>query len=802
MTLPVALQALTAYRQFVIYKLVPLASGKTDKLPVDYRTMQVFTKESKWQDDPNAWTDSQTASSLAAVMGDGYGVGFFVTHDDPFFFIDIDNCLQSDGQWSPVAVDLCNRLPGAAVEISQSGKGLHIFGTYTRAPAHSCKNATYNIEMYTGRRFAALTGDGASGDAGTDCTAALAETAGTYFPAGEAVTPTEWSDGPDPDWSGPADDDVLIQKMLAGKSAANVFGSKASLKDLWEGNEVALSLSYPSLNEVDPYDRSSADAALAQHLAWWTGKDHERIHRLMMRSALVRDKWTKHKAYLRDMTITRAVSMQTGVYHGKSDSVTQQEPSKPVVIIEATVDSKLTVGNQFLTPTQLQEYFKDCVYIQDRHRMLTASGAIIPPDQFKATMGGYEFAMDNENGRTTRNAWEAFVENQAVRFPKVSTTCFRPLLPPRVVINEENQTMVNTHIPIITKRTVGDASPFLRHMDNLFPDVTDLEIIMTYMSSLVQNPGIKFQWCPMIQGCQGNGKSLLATVLTHAVGRRFTHKPSAANLGNPFNGWVLEKKLIIIEEIFTSHKRELGEWCKPLITDDRVEVQPKGVDQFTADNMSNWITFTNHKDAIIITIDDRRYAPFFTPHQSNADIIAAGMGGDYFPKIYHWLKYEQGLEIVNEFLHTRSLSVEYDPAGACQRAPRTTSLGDAVDLSVGGIEQEILEAISQDRPGFANGWISSNSLDKLLVSLKAERQIPINKRRTLLQSLGYDWHPALKDGRTNTVVIAESSKPRLFIQKDHMHRLALTTPNEVVKTYIKAQGYPANLNQAQGAVAP
>ena len=157
-TLPAALAPFAQYKQFILYKLVPKANGKTDKVP-----MQPV-------DNPAGWMDFDTAAAKAALQG--LGVGFVFTRNDPFFFLDIDNALQPDGTWSVLSQSLCNRFPGAAIEISQSGTGLHIFGT-GQCPDHCCKNTLLGLELYTESRFVALTGQGAVGNAGIDCAAAL-----------------------------------------------------------------------------------------------------------------------------------------------------------------------------------------------------------------------------------------------------------------------------------------------------------------------------------------------------------------------------------------------------------------------------------------------------------------------------------------------------------------------------------------------------------------------------------------------------------------------------------------------------
>jgi len=108
--------------------------------------------------DPSNWMTCENAYIIATNFGPGYMPGFVFTEHDPFFFLDIDKCLQSDGQWSPIAQEMLNRFRGAYIEVSQSGNGLHIIGSYEgRLPPHRCKNKEYGMELYTEKRFVALT---------------------------------------------------------------------------------------------------------------------------------------------------------------------------------------------------------------------------------------------------------------------------------------------------------------------------------------------------------------------------------------------------------------------------------------------------------------------------------------------------------------------------------------------------------------------------------------------------------------------------------------------------------------------
>lgn len=309
--LPEALRPLADYRQFILW-ITTERAGKRVKLPVDHRTVKVTDAHN-----PDIWMDAERAIQTAKLYGLEYGVGFVFTKDDPFFFVDIDKCLETDNEtWSPVAHDLINRLSGAAIEVSQSGRGLHIIGKGV-TPNHSCKNIPLGLELYTERRFVALTGTNAMGSADIDCSLDLPELVNTYFPPNAAViNPTTWTIDPVAEWSGPTNDDKLIAKAKASKSAASAFNAKARFVDLWNRNIDVLSNMYaPDASDKGEFDESQTDAALAQHLAFWTGNDCDRMLRLMNMSGLVREKWIRHKSYLRN-TITRAVSLQKNVYSG------------------------------------------------------------------------------------------------------------------------------------------------------------------------------------------------------------------------------------------------------------------------------------------------------------------------------------------------------------------------------------------------------------------------------------------------------------------------------------------------------
>jgi hypothetical protein len=422
------------------------------------------------------------------------------------------------------------------------------------------------------------------------------------------------------------------------------------------------------------------------------------------------------------------------------------------------------VGSTYLDgPAQLA-LFKGCVYIGDAHRILTPSGYLLEQGQFNAHYGGYTFLMDNENSRTTRKAWECFTESQAYRFPRAEGVCFKPQLPSGAVTVEGGRLRANKYVPVPVPRVAGDPGPFLAHVARMLPDPMDQVKLLAYMAACVQYQGTKFQWAPLVQGCEGNGKTLLAICVARSIGARYVHWPLTSDLGNNFNMWLQDNIFYAVDEVFVpEHQQATRDALWQMITgSEGIQLTGKGKDQTAGDICGNFFLLSNYKNATRKTANDRRIGTFITAQQSKAEMIEQGMDESYFKRLVRWLKEEQGYAIVAEYLHTCPIPAEYDPRYAV-RAPETSTQAEAITASLGRVEVAILEAINEGGvPGLMGGWVSSKALRTLIETLRVP--IASNKYREIMQSIGYDYHPALTDGRTNALVMPDNAKPRLFVQ--------------------------------------
>lgn len=266
-------------RQWVLYALHKLPDGRTDKIPINARTLGKAQSNNQ-----STWTDFETACKSLDHNADGKahggvisGLGFMLTGSG-IVCIDLDHIgdeLQAyrEGQQQGKVWDFMNRTAGKAyAEISQSGEGIHIFAAGT-LPAGSRKHD--GVEMYEKGRFIAMTGnivDDTHTNILDDCTPTLKELHREYLTVKKQKPKSSTSN------AAPLPlHDVDIQKALdTAKRTSPKFAA------LYAG-------------DTSPYngDESRADQALCDILAFYLHNDTEKIDTAFRSSRLMRDKWDR-----------------------------------------------------------------------------------------------------------------------------------------------------------------------------------------------------------------------------------------------------------------------------------------------------------------------------------------------------------------------------------------------------------------------------------------------------------------------------------------------------------------------------
>jgi hypothetical protein len=708
--------------------------------------------------DPKNHTTFEVASAAP------YGVAFDIRKEDGLFFLDLDKCRLPDGQWRDDAVAIFTAFAGAWGEVSQSDTGLHIIGRCDPSRLTDRRNKWDGwLEFYTDQRFVAFGRTGWAPIGGIAAERDFTDLLLKVVPQRENLG--DLPEGIDPRFTGPVDDEALLALMLKSGGAGAAFGMKASAADLWNADTAKLARLYPAFDGSGGFDHSSADAALMAHLAFWTGRDMPRMDRLFRRSALMREKYEQRADYRRD-TVQNAARLCRNVY------------DRPAPVMTTATAALSGASEVYLTVAEMHEHFAGCVYIRDMHRVLIPDGSLLKPEQFNASFGGHSFQMLPDGTKPTDDAFKALTQNKATRFPQAIRPCFRPDLAPGTILEDGS---VNTYVDPNVLMTEGDVTPFMDLLTKLLPVERDRQILLAYMAAVVQHPGVKFQWAPVLQGTEGNGKTAIFSCVAYAVGRRYAYSVNPRHIGSQFNAWVEGKVFCSVEEIDMGGKREALDILKPLITNVETEIEGKGQDKRAGENRANFAFCTNYKNAVIKSHNDRRYAIFFTAQQSADDLVRDGMSGSYFPDFYAWLRKGGGYAKVAYFLKHYAIPADLDPSGSCHRAPITSSTSESITESLGGIEQEIVEAAQDNTQGFRGGWVSSWALDKLC----RDRGIRIgrNKYKSMLESLGY-----VPAGRPMYPIFEEDKKrPVLF-------KLPTVTADNPNQDYQLAQHYVLPVN--------
>ena len=407
--------------QFFIWRLV------WDATAAKYRKTPCKLDGSPYAIDaslPANWTDYDTAVAAVAALPQvpelRYALGFWMTADCGYWFLDVDNCVQ-DGVLLPFAQQLVETYPGAFCEWSSSGKGLHIIGM-GNAPDHrnkperdtAARLVPMQLEFYSsGRGIAFGLTQQATGCA--DVRFDVSELCATYFPP---RAEHDHGDGARVEWRGPADDDVLIERMLSAKqSAAAAFGGKASLPQLWRG---------------EVHKDSDSDMSLAGHLAWWTGCDEARIERLMRRSGLLRPKWDVRRpggTYL-SQTIERACTLTDSCYQEPQQAATSDDASAANLTTELSNAYRLhaTHGDRMMSVPGIGWHIWNDVgpWIHDDHaayRLAFGLGKAIQDETtalddwvYQATLDGFgvDECKRREQFQANRAKWAKASESKAV----------------------------------------------------------------------------------------------------------------------------------------------------------------------------------------------------------------------------------------------------------------------------------------------------------------------------------------------------------------------------------------------------
>ncbi len=335
------------------------------------------------------------------------------------------------------------------------------------------------------------------------------------------------------------------------------------------------------------------------------------------------------------------------------------------------------------------------------------------PEVLDNVYGVHLMEGDSVSGRPTVRPRD-FLLNVS-RVPRVDHYAYDPSHPEESFITVGKRRFVNLYVPTYPEADEADmdvaGDAVLSHLSRLVAEPAYRRTILDFMAYCVQYPGQKIRWALLLQGAQGCGKTALAEMMAAVLGRNHVNMLDASKLFSDFNTWAADSQIVAVEEIrVVGHNRhEVMDRLKPCISNDTVTVNGKHKDlRINVPNVTNYFMFTNHRDSLAVSSDDRRY--FVVNSQIQTKEQVGTFGPDYFRKLFGVIHGKAaGLRA---FFEQWGISPSFDAHG---HAPATTYLGDLQSAASTPLQAAIAEAIADgDHPLVRSDLVSARALKAIL----------------------------------------------------------------------------------------
>lgn len=235
-----------------------METGRLDKFLIDTHTGK-FAESNN----PETWTDFDTACKYAKENG-GVALAYALDGKDNIACIDLDGCIEKNGDFSPLAKKVFDNCDGTYCEKSVSGKGLHFFGI-TKGADLRAFSKDGDMEYYQGGHFIAMTGD----DYGNTELKSFDTPEMKAILESKLEKRTEWKGaGTGVEGLSLLDDREVLDKAFASKNGEKI-------RQLYNGRDLQ-------------NNHSNSDMSLMNYLAFWCNHDIDQMLRINATSGLFR----------------------------------------------------------------------------------------------------------------------------------------------------------------------------------------------------------------------------------------------------------------------------------------------------------------------------------------------------------------------------------------------------------------------------------------------------------------------------------------------------------------------------------
>jgi hypothetical protein len=261
---------------------------------------------------------------------------------------------------------------------------------------------------------------------------------------------------------------------------------------------------------------------------------------------------------------------------------------------------------------------------------------------------------------------------------RATKICYRPDVDGRIV-TDRSTSAINLHIPSQIKPKAGNIEPFMEFLNYVFPNENERYQVMRWCATLIARPDRKMEYgMLLVSEAQGIGKTTLGSeILAKLVGDHNVGYPSEKTIVNSdFTDWIAQKRLIVVNEIYSGHSWKAYNTLKGYITDKDVNVNAKYQRPYTIDNWAHIIAMSNSMRALRMEQDDRRW---FYP-----EVTETRWPVKKFRNFHNWLQ-SGGLSIISAWANDFG-----DYVVRSERAPMTERKREMIRGSRTEAQEEVV----------------------------------------------------------------------------------------------------------------
>ena len=201
------------------------------------------------------------------------------------------------------------------------------------------------------------------------------------------------------------------------------------------------------------------------------------------------------------------------------------------------------------------------------------------------------------------------------------------------------------------------------------------EWLLDYMAHAVQRPGEKPGSAVVLYSPEeGTGKTIVNTMMKRIFGQHAMGTAKAEQFLGKFNAAIAAKIWLATEEAFWAGNKQMLGAYKNLITEDRITIEPKGIDPIEVDNFSRVFATTNEKWNTPAGVEGRR---FFVLEVKNP----RAKDPEYFNPLWDQMEKIGGLQAMLRELLDRKITSDL------RNPPETAALMVQRQRTLDGVQQ-------------------------------------------------------------------------------------------------------------------